>query len=257
MTRITIEKAKLEKLFYALTAAKHGNLDNEWTEEVLAICKQALAAPTVQEPVATVIKKGADRQWMSERLASLPDGIYSLYTTPPAQPAPVPLTDEQIDEIVNRLDPLFLDVPQGFTTDFVRAIEAKLKEKNAAAQPAPVQPVAKYIGECSDGSLVQLYEDVKKGTDFYTAPPAQPAAWEAEMRAELAKLGFDRQCPESIGITIKSWFDAYAKSLTPPAAKRPFVGLTDEERTEIRREHYARTLPLMDAIEAKLKEKNT
>jgi hypothetical protein len=60
-----------------------------------------------------------------------------LYTTPPA--APVPLTDEQIDEIVNRLDPLFLDVPQSFTTDFaraieaahgIRAIEAKLKEKN-------------------------------------------------------------------------------------------------------------------------------
>ena len=52
MTHITIEKAKLEKVFYALTAAKHGNLDHEWTEEVLAICKQALAAPTVQEPVA-------------------------------------------------------------------------------------------------------------------------------------------------------------------------------------------------------------
>jgi len=36
-----------------------------------------------------------------------------------------------------------------------------------------------------------------------------------------------------------------------------WVGLTDEERTEIRREHYARTLPLMKAVEAKLKEKNT
>jgi len=43
---------------------------------------------------------------------------------------------------------------------------------------------------------------------------------------------------------------------TPPAAQRPFVGLTDEERTEIRREHYARTLPLMDAVEAKLRSKN-
>jgi hypothetical protein len=39
--------------------------------------------------------------------------------------------------------------------------------------------------------------------------------------------------------------------------KRQWVGLTDDERTEIRREHYARTLPLMDAVEAKLKEKNT
>jgi len=43
---------------------------------------------------------------------------------------------------------------------------------------------------------------------------------------------------------------------TPPASQRQWVGLTDEERTEIRREHYARTLPLMDAIEAKLREKN-
>jgi hypothetical protein len=43
MTHVTIERAKLEKVFYALTAAKHGNLDGEWTEEVLAICKQALA----------------------------------------------------------------------------------------------------------------------------------------------------------------------------------------------------------------------
>jgi hypothetical protein len=39
--------------------------------------------------------------------------------------------------------------------------------------------------------------------------------------------------------------------------KREWVWLTDEERTEIRREHYARTLPLMGAVEAKLKEKNT
>jgi hypothetical protein len=74
------------------------------TVKAITAIKQALAAQqehepenepfvslaSVQEPVATVIKKGADRQWMSERLGSLPDGIYSLYTTPPAaQPAPV------------------------------------------------------------------------------------------------------------------------------------------------------------------------
>jgi hypothetical protein len=49
-------------------------------------------------------------------------GLAVLQSTPPA--APVPLTDEQIDEIVNRLDPLFLDVPESFTTDFAQAIEA-------------------------------------------------------------------------------------------------------------------------------------
>jgi hypothetical protein len=44
---------------------------------------------------------------------------------------------------------------------------------------------------------------------------------------------------------------------TQPAAQRPWVGLTNEERTKIRHEHYARTLPLMEAVEAKLHGKNT
>ena len=74
----------------------------------------------VQEPVATVIKKGADREWMSERLASLPDGIYSLYTTPPAAKRQwVGLTEQEAAEC--------------WSTSTVRtwqAIEAKLKEKN-------------------------------------------------------------------------------------------------------------------------------
>lgn len=48
------------------------------------------------------------------------------------------------------------------------------------------EPVAKYIGECQDGSLVQLYEDLKKGTELYAGatPAAQPddaiiRAWQA------------------------------------------------------------------------------
>lgn len=44
------------------------------------------------EPVATVIKRGASRDWMSERLGGLPDGVYSLYTAP--QPSPVVQGDE-------------------------------------------------------------------------------------------------------------------------------------------------------------------
>jgi len=35
-----------------------------------------------QDPVATVVKKGPSREWMSERLSGLPDGMYSLYTYP-------------------------------------------------------------------------------------------------------------------------------------------------------------------------------
>ena len=41
-----------------------------------------------QEPVATVIKKGADRYWMSERMGTLPDGTHTLYLAPGEHPAP-------------------------------------------------------------------------------------------------------------------------------------------------------------------------
>jgi hypothetical protein len=50
-------------------------------------------AGSVTEPAATVIKKGAERQWMSERLGHLPDGIYSLYLAPLAQAADSVLED--------------------------------------------------------------------------------------------------------------------------------------------------------------------
>ena len=65
------------------------------------------------------------------------------------------------------------------------------------------------------------------------APVQEPVAWESEMRSELAKLGFEGQCPESIGITIKRWFDAYAESLTaqPAPVQEPltFAGLSITE----------------------------
>ena len=48
------------------------------------------------------------------------------------------------------------------------------------------EPVAKYIGECNDGSLVQLYEDVTKGTVFYTTPPKRP--WVGLTEARIKEL---------------------------------------------------------------------
>ena len=38
-----------------------------------------------QEPIATVIKEGDSRYWMSERLWTFPDGKYPLYALPGAQ----------------------------------------------------------------------------------------------------------------------------------------------------------------------------
>ena len=38
-------------------------------------------------------------------------------------------------------------------------------------------------------------------------------AQEDEMREMLRTLGFDSQCPESIGITLRRWRDGYAAAL--------------------------------------------
>ena len=101
------------------------------------------------------------------------------------------------------------------------------------AQPAPV--ACKTLCELCVKRGYAFCANAAKTTPI-TTPPAQPAAWEAEMRAELVKLGFDGQCPESIGITIKGWFDAYAKSLAPPSQPAP-VPLTDDARGLLVIEH--------------------
>jgi hypothetical protein len=101
-----------------------------------------------------------------------------------------------------------------------------------------------------------------------STPPAQPAqqepvAWLVEFENGEQELHFDKQ---SVGETQAPLYT------TPPAAQpefefecprcghccpqRQWVGLTHEERSEIGRKHYAQTLPLMYAVEDKLKQKN-
>jgi hypothetical protein len=56
------------------------------------------------------------------------DGYGALYAAPPAQPAPVPLTDEQISAIGSKIFPSTWNPRH---VEFARAIEAKLQERNA------------------------------------------------------------------------------------------------------------------------------
>lgn len=89
--------------------------------------KEALAQPEQpqQEPVATVIKSGVNRTWMSEALGQLPDGTYSLYTTPPAQREWVGLTDAETEHLweISRAA-----MPRYHT--FKTLIEKALRERN-------------------------------------------------------------------------------------------------------------------------------
>jgi hypothetical protein len=80
----------------------------------------------------------------------------------------------------------------------------------------------------------------------------KPVAWAIYQQGRLQSFWLDKGDAYDFEFTTEhQWQPLYT------AAQRTWVGLTDEERTEIRREHYARTLPLMDAVEAKLRSKNT
>ena len=60
----------------------------EAAEKERIVLRAKIAEMERQEPVATVIKEGDSRHWMSERLWTFPDGKYPLYALPGAQPTP-------------------------------------------------------------------------------------------------------------------------------------------------------------------------
>jgi hypothetical protein len=90
MTHVTIERAKLENVLEALEkATRYGAGGFEDAKDSI---KQALAAPTVQEPVGYV--DVVDGEYVGVITGEV-GWEERLYTTPQAaQPAPVPLTDE-------------------------------------------------------------------------------------------------------------------------------------------------------------------
>jgi len=121
------------------------------------------------------------------------------------------------------------------TTDIADIIAGELKVSRSTAydlmrealkEASPLQePVATVQSLHMDGKDIgvqaHLHQHLPVGTKLYTTPPAaQPAPvqepWESEMRTELAALGFDTQCPESIGITLKRWRDGYAAAQPAP-----------------------------------------
>jgi hypothetical protein len=131
MTYITIEKEKLQKVFYALTAAKHGNLDSKWTEEVLATCKQALEQP-VQEPVAWRVRFHYGTDGMAKRI-----GDWKLYGY-----SPTPEEDKEIEPLyttppapVQELQRYSPDGEGGMEVD---SLGAYVKHQDVSNPPAPV-----------------------------------------------------------------------------------------------------------------------
>ena len=109
MTHITIERAKLALADATQSAMTSHNSEGDqvicikphlWKQLREAI--QALAAPTVQEPFGYLEIDDIESQREypnNSRNVNLwhegGEGMVAIYTTPPAQPAPVPLTPDQ------------------------------------------------------------------------------------------------------------------------------------------------------------------
>jgi hypothetical protein len=108
--------------------------------------------------------------------------------------------------------------------------------ENARELGLDYEPVAFEVG------LVEWVGNKLMATPKVTTTP--PASWMEMVTANLVRQGVNKHKARELAEHFYG------------LAQRQWVELTDEERTEIRREHYARTLPLMDAVEAKLKEKN-
>ena len=120
------------------------------------------------------------------------------------------------------------------TQESLREHMAEIKRLKAA-QPAPVQEPVAWMYESVCGNDFAIRHDppdyAKNIRPLYTSPPAaQP-------------------------VPVKT----YSGGKPWPVAPKPWVGLTDEEREDIKKNTYWNVphIPtLFDAIEAKLKEKN-
>ena len=98
------------------------------TLEAIIDLRQAIAEAEKQEPETWMNKHGACTSALFREVEAGAKDEYTqpLYTHPQPQREWVGLTDDEIDEV---LGGDIQDEPNGLL-DFVRAIEAKLKEKN-------------------------------------------------------------------------------------------------------------------------------
>lgn len=103
----------------------------------------APVVPVAAQPVATVIKNGAERTWMSENLGSLPDGQYSLYLNAPSAASVTDVakdadSDDQLRgegwlkamEQVSALlpGPYYMDLPDGGSVTVLEQLQRMAKD---------------------------------------------------------------------------------------------------------------------------------
>jgi hypothetical protein len=253
---------KDEALDLALEALE-GSGDKTLSIRAITAIKQALAAPTVQEPL-TWLKTIETLGGFGKFVEAKPNekGAKPVYLARPAQPAPV-----QEPEIVQRVkryagqtmrtarNPNITarecielaalkaqPAPAHYTAGLEHCNAAleealirlqkqydQLKAKEAA-QPAPVQPVAcKTLCELCVKRGYAFCANAAKTTPI-NLPAAQPApvqlvGWMTQARNFVHVMEFTEAEAKLYG-----WIPVYT---APPAAQRQWVGLTDEEENAL------------------------
>ena len=100
----------------------------EYIYEAITALREALAdQPAQQEPVAYLCENAVGHKYFRWKKPSSTYKPIALYTSPPAQRTWVGLTNNELQPIADEYRILF----GSWVEDFARAIEAKLKEKNA------------------------------------------------------------------------------------------------------------------------------
>jgi hypothetical protein len=218
--------------------------------------------------------------------------LRAMLITPPAQPAPVQpvaittgmalafhratsdgsISDAEAKEIKRGLEAAFAHIT---TPPAAPVQEPVLQEiEQYRLQMAGISTAA--LGYWKEGDSIHpdydtpALRDVAKLYTKYAALHAatrpavqEPVAWRLNGESSLGhgkvfgewKSGKPPKDVADLASVDKNWSLEFAYT-TPPAARRQWVGLTDDELRDLCEEFWVYPIKLLQAIEAKLKEKN-
>jgi hypothetical protein len=167
-------------------------------------------------------------------------------------------------------DDTVLPAMPGCDGDWLDTVEAALKQA-LAAQPAPVQVFDHVIAarqgfRDAQNRSRQISNLINCGTCGYPLAPEERTSL-IERDGVMVKQAPVQEPVAVIGSGFQLLYcrEDWAKGLkigdtlclcTPPAAQRPWIGLTDEDKLTVRRMPWETLGDLMDNTEAKLKQKN-
>jgi hypothetical protein len=144
-----------------------------------------------------------------------------------------------------------------------RALDKKAENARALGldyEPVQKQRWAVFCSFCNkEWSVSYQHPGKSVCLDCDDAPPAQPAPVQGPV-AWAHKEGLEKINDFDASIYARGGFDDAVPLYINPPAQRPFVGLTDEELNNFLKAVWGREVTpkhFIQAIEAKLKEKNT